>query len=544
MTRALRVLGTGLLLAMSAVAQGDTFEELELRIASLRPNGQCVVDRGKRDGVQVDDRVVLAPRGQRPVNGRIVEVEERTALVALIDPTAVVPIGTRGHVLLPRARRGAAAPNPPQPAQQPATEPAAEEWVPGMPLLGRRRPPNPAERPATLRGRLYGSSQLVRTLDTFSQSFLNAGADATIDNVDGSGGVLRFQGAFIRSKEFNGVVGNDLRLYELSYERGGTRFDPVHWQLGRFLPRDMPEFGLLDGVELGMRREGGDRFGVSFGYLPQLDDDMDTFADLQLAAWYVWNQDVAERLSFGIGYQHTWHRLDNDRDLVLLKARYLPADGWDLSSTLWVDFYNSADVVKDSSVEITRANVFAVRRWQDKGIEAFYDHEAYPDVVRKELPQFILPATLQGAHVDRVSVHGWTGGGELPRWFSRVTGWVDEERTGGAVELGVELRDLLAERSQTTIALFDMQGPRSTMVGVRLQHGGSFSYGRLDLLYELGFVHFESTPADRNDLFQHRLAAMLSTDLGGGWDASFTGDGTLYDDRASFGIGIYVQRLF
>lgn len=543
MALALRVVGAGLLLAVSAAAQGDVFEEVALRVASLRPNGQCVVDRGKRDLVQVDDRVVLAPRDQRPVTGRVVEVDERTALVELLDPTVLVPIGTRGHVLLPKARRAAAAPTAPQP--EPAAQPQEEEWAPGMPLLGRRRPPQPAERPAQLRGRLWGSSRLVRTLDSFSQSFVDAGTDATIDNVDGNGGVLRFSGAFNRSKEFNGVVGNDLRLFELSYERGGTRFDPVHWQIGRFLPRDVPEFGLLDGVEIGMRREGGDRFGVSLGYLPQLDDDMNTFADLQFAAWYVWNQDVAERVSFGIGYQHTWHRLDNDRDLVVLKSRYLPADGWDLSSSVWIDFYDSNDVAKDSSLEVTRANVFAVRRWQDRGgIEAFYDHESYPDIVRRELPQYILPATLQGAHVDRVSVRGWSGGGDTSRWFSRVTGWVDEQRTGGAVELGVEMHELFSERSRTVLALFDMQGLRSTMVGVRVEHGGSFSYGRLDLLYELGFVHFESTPEDRDDLFQHRLAGMLSTDLGGGWDASFVADGTLYDDELSFGIGIYVQRLF
>ena len=43
--------------------QGDPFEQLTLRVASLRANGQCVVDRGKRDHLRVDDRVILSPRG-------------------------------------------------------------------------------------------------------------------------------------------------------------------------------------------------------------------------------------------------------------------------------------------------------------------------------------------------------------------------------------------------------------------------------------------------------------------------------------------------
>ena len=84
-------------------------------------------------------------------------------------------------------------------------------------------------------------------------------------------------------------------------------------------------------------------------------------------------------MTFGVGYQKSWHRLDGDRDLFVIKGRYLPNDGWDLSSSIWVDIYDNRDVLKDETLEVTRANVFAARRWRGEGgLEFFYDHEEYP----------------------------------------------------------------------------------------------------------------------------------------------------------------------
>ena len=334
-------------------------------------------------------------------------------------------------------------------------------------------------------------------------------------------------------------------MFELSYEHGGTRFEPWRWQAGRFLQRDMPEFGVLDGIMVGYRAEGGDRFGASFGYLPELDDDMETLADMQIALWYLWSQDAGERVTYGVGYQKTWHRFDGDRDLIVLKARYLPESGWDVSSTVFVDIYDNDDALKDEAVEVTRANLFASRRWQGEGgVELFFDHEEYPELLRQENQQTILPTTLIGAHNDRLSAHAWVHSGADTRWFSRVVGWNDEEHTGGSTELGLEQQDWFGDRTRTALVAFGIHGPSSTMLGARVEFGGTFSYGRLDALYELGFVHFESFADDRDDLLQHRLGGTLSTDLGGGWDATFLADTTFYDSELSFGVGIYLQRLF
>lgn len=545
-----RQLGIVLLSAAALAAQDDPPEQLPLRVSSLRPNGAVIVDRGKRDGVQIGDRVTLAPRNGAEVQGTVTEVDERTALVDLADPTAVVPIGTRGFVLVPAARRQPSSP-PPRPAVPPEPQPPQpappeqEEWRPGMPLLGTTRPPQPGERPGRLDGRVYAAANLVRTLDTWSHSYLDTGVDAELSNVGGAGGVLRFHGAFDWSRETSERTDTDLRLYELAYEHGGTRWSPWRWQVGRLLPRDVPEFGLLDGAEVGYRRENGHRWGASFGWLPELDEDLESFGDLQIAGWYVWNQDVAERLSVAVGYQKTWHRGDADRDLVLVKWRHLPTEGWTVSGGLWIDFYTSGDDLKDESVEVTRANVFANRRWQGgSGIDLAYDHEEYPEQLRRELPQTILPQTLIDAHQDRVRFHGFVPSGESTRWYTRLTGWIDEQREGGAAELGFDSKGLLSPQARSGMAVFHVQGLTSTVLGVRIEHGGSYSYGRLDLLYEVGFVHHESFPDDRDDLLQHRLGALLTTDLGGGWDATFFFDGTLWDEELSLGLGLHVQRYF
>ena len=229
-------LGAVLLCGAVALAQQDAFEQLTLRVSSLRPDGKVVVDRGARDLVRVGDRVVLTPRNGASLNARVVEVDERTALVEFVNPADTAPIGTRGQVTLPKARRAAATPPAPAEPNRPApgrvpnpadpqTQPA-DEWQPGMPLLGVTRPPRPQERPSTINGRVYTSANLVHTLDTWNNSFLTTGTDLDIDNVGGRGGVLHVHGDFNWSRETSERTGTDLRLYELSYEEGGTRFAP------------------------------------------------------------------------------------------------------------------------------------------------------------------------------------------------------------------------------------------------------------------------------------------------------------------------------
>ncbi|MBL9077392.1 MAG: hypothetical protein JNL08_07815 [Planctomycetes bacterium] len=545
--RRLATVGACLWTAAAAIAQDDQFERVELRVAAQRPDGSVIVDRGRRDRIEPGDKVVLTPRNGQSVEGTVLEVDDRASRVEILDRNAVLPLGTKGWFLLPIARREAKPLEVPRQPQEPApqpTQPAAEEeWRPGMPLLGSTRPPRAQERTQRVDGRVYVAGNFVRTQDTWSHSFARGGTDLDVGNVDGEGGTLHFQGEFAWGTETSEETDIDLKVFDLSWERGGDRWQPVHWQVGRFLPRDMPEFGLLDGGSVSLRREGGDRLGASVGWLPELDEDMESFADLQVAAWYVWNADVGERLSVALGYQRTWHRWNGDRDLFVLRTRYLPFDGWNVASALWLDLYANDDVLKNDSFGVTRANLSAGRRWaKEGGIDVAYDHEEYPETLRREVPQTIQPATLVDAHQDRLSLHLYRG--DATRWFARATGWIDEEREGGAGELGFTIADWFGQGSRTGLAGFTVQGQYSSQIGGRVDHGGPFAGGRLDLIYELGLVHQEGFPNDRDDLLQHRMALLFARDIGDGWDCLLHVDATLWDDDLSVGLGFYLQRHF
>ena len=98
--------------------------------------------------------------------------------------------------------------------------------------------------------------------------------------------------------------------------------------------------------------------------------------------------------------------------------------------------------------------------------------------------------------------------------------------------------------ARTGFTAFEVQGATSSQFGLRIDHGGSFGFGRVDVLYELGFVHYEGFPADRNDMLQHRLGGICSTNLGAGSDLTMYVDSTLWDREFSFGVGFYVQHSF
>lgn len=548
-----RSLCASCLVATVVTAQQGAVDEVELRVASSRPNGYLVVDRGKRDLVQVGDRVVLTLRNGQVVQAVVREVDERTSTIEPLGQGIAVPLGSKGRVLVPQERRAAQQPKPkPEEPTAPPVDDAPpraqqqpeDDWRPGMPLLGNTRPLHAVDRSPAIHGRYYAVADVVSTLGDLSHSFLRTGVDGTATNLFADGGTFNFHGEFGWLEETSGNTGTDLRIFDLSYERGGNRFEPLHWQVGRFLVRDMPEFGLLDGGSVDYRREGGDRFGASLGYLPNLDEDLDTLANLQIAAWYTWISDVSERFTVTLGFQKTWRRLDADRDLIVVKSRYLPFGGWNTTAVVWLDLYDNRDVGK-SAASATRANASLGREWQGSGgITLAYDHEEYPALLRPELPQTILPTTLLDAHQDRLTgaAHWFLGGGG--RVDARVTGWIDEERQGGSGDLGYSAEGWLQEGARTGLALYDVQGLTNTVVGVRAEHGKPLAGGRLDVLYELGFVHHEGFPADRNDLLQHRLAGLWSSDLGANWTGLVHTDATLYDQELSFSLGIYLQRHF
>jgi hypothetical protein len=533
--------------ALPVAAQGkDTFDRVEARVTSTGP---VVIDRGSTDGVKAGDRVFFYPRGGETFLGAVLEVAERTSTVEV--RAAIVPEpGTRAEVLVPRARRPK-----PKPKRKPAAVPEHpewenqdEEWTPDQPLLSDIRPLRPEERSRKLSGRVYAIGQVTRVPgDNYDNSLLRVGTEVFLENAFRKGGSFHVDAETAYLYDFAGDGGNELLLRAFSYGQGGTRFEPMRWEAGRFQQRGMPEFGVLDGGEVAYRRENGHRFGASMGFLPDWDDHDQSFDDFQLAAFYEWIADLREELVLTAGYQKTWHNGAPDRDLLVAKLRYTPSgpEGWDVFATVWVDFYTGKDDVKGSGPEVTQGQLFLTRRWASgNGIDVTYRHLRLPQLLREEFRP-LLDVGLDAYRYDRLSVSGWRWLNPAVRATGEIVGWNDENESGVSGEAGFDARDWFVEGSRTVFVAFTSFARFEDLLGARVSFGRSFrENGRWDVMYEFTFHHLEEFVNDRDDIFQHRVRASASLFLDRGWDLAAHVEVFLYDTELFWTLGFSVQKRF
>jgi hypothetical protein len=306
----------------------------------------------------------------------------------------------------------------------------------------------------------------------------------------------------------------------------------------------MPEFGVLDGVEWQQRQENGNRYGASFGFLPEPDGEQQTGHDLQVAGWYRWVYDDSEHLSLTGGFQKTLHDGTSNRDLFIAKMHWVPADGWTLRGSTWVDYYDSRDDLKDSGLGLTRSLLSLTRRWEgNRGVDLRFRHDSFPETEREVSGGPIL-AELADDRVERVSMSAWRPAGKDSLLRAEVGAWVDEEDRGGDVELGIEVDDWYLERSRTSLALFAARGSFTTLAGVRVVYGREIGRGRWDLLYELAGHHLDGFADERDDLLQNRLRGSRVFDLAGGWRFSPYVEADYWDEELAWSLGFWLQRRF
>lgn len=543
-----------LLLAVPASAQDEeATERLELRVVSTEA-GNVVVDRGKSDGVAEGDVVTLRPREGGAYEGTVVRVRERSALVEMNDREFVPAPGTRGEVVVPRSRRAAPTP-PPEGGQEEKPPETVPEHVPwenedagykeGQPLLAEVRPVRPDQRPRRVTGRAYLSGELAQDSDDdWENSWLRAGTDLVIENPFGKGDGIALHFELDYLTEHDDQEGLDLLVHGFSYYRGGTRFDATRWEAGRFPQQGMPEFGVLDGFEWGRRRGNGHRYGASVGFLPEPDDDFESLSDLQVAGYYEWISGDREQLAFGGGYQKTWHDGEPDRDLLVAKVRYRPLDGWSFHGIAWVDFYTGSDDVKGPGLEVTQAIASLGRDWTGGGVDLTYRRLRFPELLRQG--EFLPPIATELANdrYDRLSLDFWKSlSSSGSRIHGHASGWDDEDGSGGAGELGLEVRDFLIRRSRADLTAFASLADHEDVAGLRAALGQVSGSRRWDLLYEISEHHLDGFPSGINDLIQHRIRASFGGH-GPRWDVTLYGEATLYDTELAWSVGLYLQRRF
>lgn len=546
-------LSLGAMVSAARAQDDDVYRHVELRVSSTGP-GTAMIDRGSSDDVAVGDLVLFYPRAGGTFRGNVVQVDDRGSVVELLDRSFTPETGTRGEVLVPKARR---APPPPQRQQPPPATPEREkqkrewpnkdeEWSQGMPLLAQVKPVRPEERARQFGGHFYTLGEInYAPEDNLRSSYLRAGTDLRFDNPFGEGGSLRLDGETNLKTETDDRTSTDLLLRRFSYTQGGTRFEPTRWEVGRFLQHRMPEFGVLDGFEWSQRTGGGDYFGASIGFLPELDDDFESFADFQLAAYYEWIADQRQTLSISGGLQKTFHNGKADRDLLVAKVRYLPADGWDVHGTVWIDYFYGRDDLKGTGFEVTQALASIGRRWDSgNGLNLSYRRTRFPELLRNGEFLDVLPAEITDNRYDRLALDGWRWLSASTRAHAYVSGYDDEEGSGGAGELGFDVADLFGERTRTDVTAFADRGQFEGVVGARASHGGYLENGRWDLFYEFSRVHKLRFADDADDLFQHRLRLSRTFQMAGSWDVALHAEARLWDDDLSFAAGFFMQRSF
>jgi len=545
--------------ALGAGSQGANDEEhdvLELRITQVRGT-QIVVDRGALDLVKVGDMVFFKPREGGLYGGIVVQVDQRTSTVELQGPTFPAAPGTRGFVRIPKARsapqapvksKTKAAPTPETP-EHPEWTNRDEEYKQGQPLLAKVRPLRPEERPKTLTGRWYTSlDQIKSTEDDRTDAFYRVGGSAEFENLTGVGDRLHIDGEL--NYRDTTVPDNDdqtakrLRLDRLSYSFGGTRFAPERVELGRFLHDGMPEFGVIDGAEWNTRAADGDRYGVSAGFMPEPDLDMESGKDFELSAFYRWVFDDSERLTAAAGFQKTWHNSNADRDLVVSRVAYLPRDAWNFVGSMWVDLYTSGDNAKGAGPEITQALFNLSRSWDDGYSCGFRASRIrFPEIDRHEYTP-VLAADLADARVDRVSTFAATKVTAHSRLRGELGWWQDEDDSGGDAQLALTLDDMLVDDGQLELAGFGSDAQFSDGFGARASLRRWSATGGWSLDYELANNNIVGFSADNDDLPQHRFRAQWDWFGASDWSLTTSLEAAFWDGGNSLIGRVYLQRSF
>jgi hypothetical protein len=549
--------------APGAAQQDST--PLPVRVVQSSPGGLLEIDRGAADGVSVGDRVLLMPRGGGTLEGRVIEVQERSAGVEMLGSTAAVAVGTRGEVWLPAA----AAPRPPTeqpeatpeapaaPAGEQAGEgapPAAakpawkriDEWREGQPLLSGLERIAPSDRPRSLRGRVWvGVDQIVTDLDGRGDGFYRLGSSLWIDNPFGQGGSFEWQGDASYRRTLLPDQDDDelglLRVERLAYRLGGTRQEPDAYAVGRFL-QHVPALGLLDGAEWVRRSPGGDRYGASLGFLPQPDPQLESAEDLALSGFYEWNQDESEELSARIAYQKTFHNWSADRDLVVLEGRYLPRRGWKAFLTSLIDLYSSGDELK-SGVELTQARLSVWRDFSHQGVRFTAYSQRFPQIDGDLVPVLSL-VQLADQRTERASIDLWTDLFPHARLLAGGGGWIDEEDDGADANVGLELQDLWSERDRLQLGAFLTQGKFTDVLGWRAALDQPLAGGQARVAYEYAWQDIVGFLDENDDLPQQRLSLSQDWFTAEGWSLTMRADWVLFDDDQGLWLGFFVQKTF
>jgi len=535
------------LVMFSALQQEEGLQVLEGRVLAAAA-GAVEIDRGRADGLREGDVVSFMPPGEAELRGEIAVLAARSATVRVSDPDSLIEPGTRWLCRIPSARLADAPPPAPGgAAEHPPREQPGLPWPEDRPLLAPVATLEAADRAPRFRGRLFSAADSIRDRERDTSSlYLRFGADLEASNLLGFGEEWSFDGEYVdRTDSAAGEpdeTQSDFRLDRLALAAGGDRAHPMRWSAGRFLQEEFPEFGVIDGVEVGWRLPNGHRAGASAGWLPQLFGEYGTGSDMQSSVFYRAIGGEDHERSLGAGFQKTWHEGEGDRDLLLVQASSQPRTGLYAYATAWVDLYGSADALKSAGAELTRLIAMVGSRDQrGDGWSLSGTMFRYPEV-EQEQPAPVLDETVSNGSLMRLDLSGYRGLTERTRGTARINVWNDEDGSGGGGELRWDVRDLAGAGSRAGAALFANQGSTSDVYGLRADAAWSSDLGRWSLMWESAQNTLSGVEGAQGDLLQHRARAGWDLSLRGGWSFSLYGEQAMGDEQDAQTWSLYLQK--
>ena len=290
----------------------------------------------------------------------------------------------------------------------------------------------------------------------------------------------------------------------------------------------------------------GRPFGARLGFMPELDDDFESFADFQVAAGYRWELDESGRFALlRGGFEPTSHHGSADRDLFVADLRGAMAADLDPHGTTWVDLCGAGDE-GESALEGTQALLVQTRRFDEGGGGYVTDrHQALPRIDRDG--EFTLPATLEEIeddHLDELAASANHDTDGHLRLHGEAGAWYDEDETGGSADAGLEFPELLIHDLRTDYTAIGSRGQFTTLYGGQVTCSLPADDGRWVLSYEYASHRLHGISSNLDDLVQQRVWLGRSFHWGGGWSFSLDAQATWWDTDVSWAAGWFLQKTF
>ena len=514
----------------------DEFLRLDVTVTSVAGDS-VYLDSGRESGIAPGDKVRVSTLEGAPRFGKVTTVSRTSARAVLAQGTEGLDVGARGVVFVPKERLA----TPPSPAPTPEAslppkgeplsqpQPRAlehppwtappEEWSAITPLLAPAHGVPPEERPRRWSGFLASSADWTRdSAGAEEREFLATSIefDGRVENPFGHGGELGLDvEGFTRRSDVAGTSEHDsrLRVDRLSYAFGGVRGDRDRGELWRFLQREFPEFGFLDGIEY-VRRTHALSLGASVGFLPEPDDVFRTGNDFEAALFGRYESDEARSLVLGAGFQKTWHEGAADRDLFAAQFELHHSASTSITSSALVDLYTSGDELKGAGPELTQLFCNASHRTAaGHGVGLFLSRFRFPELERNEFDD-VAAEVIANAVNDRVGLDGWLALGAHAQLYGRAERWSDQDDSGGSARARVTWRDALGVGSPFLLELYSSAGKFSDSTGLRVSLRKRLDSGSLALSWDC--TRFEQDDVDEA-LLQHALRAEADFALGTRW---------------------------